>query len=42
VPRDVAATLSPKLQDLLGYNVIPPFIGYVDGRHPRKSLKHKL
>ena len=26
------------LQELLGYNVHPPFIGYVDGRHPRKLL----
>jgi hypothetical protein len=26
------------LQELLGYNVYPPFIGYVDGRHPAKLL----
>jgi hypothetical protein len=26
------------LQELLGYNVHPPFIGYVDGRHPRRTL----
>jgi ectoine hydroxylase-related dioxygenase (phytanoyl-CoA dioxygenase family) len=38
VPRAVAATVSPKLQELLGYNVYPPFIGYVDGRHPRRLL----
>jgi len=38
VPRAVVATLSPKLQELLGYNVCPPFIGYVDGRHPRRLL----
>jgi ectoine hydroxylase-related dioxygenase (phytanoyl-CoA dioxygenase family) len=38
VPRAVVATLSPKLQELLGYNVYPPFIGYVDGRHPRRLL----
>jgi ectoine hydroxylase-related dioxygenase (phytanoyl-CoA dioxygenase family) len=24
-----------RLQELLGYNIRPPFIGYVDGRHPR-------
>ncbi len=24
--------------ELLGYNIYPPFIGYVDGRHPRKLL----
>jgi ectoine hydroxylase-related dioxygenase (phytanoyl-CoA dioxygenase family) len=38
VPRSVVATLPPKLQELLGYNVYPPFIGYVDGRHPRRLL----
>ncbi|MEY2435633.1 MAG: hypothetical protein QOF97_469, partial [Acidimicrobiaceae bacterium] len=25
-------------QELLGYNIYPPFVGYVDGRHPRRSL----
>ena len=39
VPREVAAELSPELQELLGYNVYPPFVGYVDGRHPRRSLQ---
>jgi ectoine hydroxylase-related dioxygenase (phytanoyl-CoA dioxygenase family) len=38
VPPEVAKTLSPRLQELLGYNIYPPFIGYVDGRHPRKLL----
>ena len=38
VPRDVAAELSPELQELLGYNIYPPFVGYVDGRHPRRTL----
>jgi ectoine hydroxylase-related dioxygenase (phytanoyl-CoA dioxygenase family) len=38
VPRDVAATLPARLQELLGYNVYPPFLGNVDGRHPRKYL----
>jgi hypothetical protein len=26
------------MQELLGYNIYPPFIGYVDGRHPAKLL----
>ncbi len=39
VPREVAATLPARLQELLGYNVYPPFIGNVDGRHPRKYLE---
>lgn len=38
VPRDVAATLPERLQELLGYGICPPFVGYVDGRHPRRSL----
>ena len=38
VPRDVVRTLPERMQELLGYNVYPPFLGYVDGRHPRKVL----
>jgi ectoine hydroxylase-related dioxygenase (phytanoyl-CoA dioxygenase family) len=38
VAPEVARDLSPRLQELLGYNIHPPFIGYVDGRHPRKLL----
>jgi ectoine hydroxylase-related dioxygenase (phytanoyl-CoA dioxygenase family) len=38
VPPEVASTLPERLQELLGYNIYPPFIGYVDGRHPRKLL----
>ena len=38
VPRDVVAGLPERLQELLGYNIYPPFVGYVDGRHPRRVL----
>jgi ectoine hydroxylase-related dioxygenase (phytanoyl-CoA dioxygenase family) len=38
VPPEQAATLPERLQELLGYNVHPPFIGYVDGRHPKRTL----
>jgi len=38
VPRDVAAQLPERLQELLGYGIYPPFVGYVDGRHPRRAL----
>ena len=38
MPTDVVAALPEQLQDLLGYNVRPPFVGYVDGRHPRRLL----
>ena len=39
VPRHVVAQLPERLQELLGYNVYPPFVGYVDGRHPRRVLE---
>jgi len=39
VPPDLARTLPERLQELLGYNITYPFIGYVDGRHPRKLLQ---
>jgi ectoine hydroxylase-related dioxygenase (phytanoyl-CoA dioxygenase family) len=38
VPRATVRTLPERLQDLLGYNIYPPFLGYVDGRHPRSVL----
>ncbi len=38
VPPPLAATLPVRLQELLGYNLAPPFLGYVDGRHPRRLL----
>jgi ectoine hydroxylase-related dioxygenase (phytanoyl-CoA dioxygenase family) len=37
-PEQVRA-LPSRLQDLLGYNIYPPFLGYVDGRHPRRTLE---
>jgi len=41
VPRAVVAQLPEQLQELLGYNVRPPFMGYVDGRHPRRMLERE-
>jgi ectoine hydroxylase-related dioxygenase (phytanoyl-CoA dioxygenase family) len=38
VPPAQARLLPERLQELLGYNIHPPFIGYVDGRHPRSLL----
>jgi ectoine hydroxylase-related dioxygenase (phytanoyl-CoA dioxygenase family) len=38
VPRAVARDLPGRLQELLGYGIYPPFVGYVDGSHPRKVL----
>jgi ectoine hydroxylase-related dioxygenase (phytanoyl-CoA dioxygenase family) len=39
VPKAVVRSLEPRLQELLGYNIHPPFLGNVDGRHPRKFLE---
>ncbi|MBV9097094.1 MAG: phytanoyl-CoA dioxygenase family protein [Frankiaceae bacterium] len=39
VPPDVVRTLPERLQELLGYGIHPPFVGYVDGRHPRRLLE---
>jgi ectoine hydroxylase-related dioxygenase (phytanoyl-CoA dioxygenase family) len=38
VPRGIVRQLPERLQELLGYNIYPPFVGYVDGSHPRKVL----
>ena len=39
VPATSSRTLPERLQELLGYNIYPPFLGYVDGRHPRRVLR---
>jgi ectoine hydroxylase-related dioxygenase (phytanoyl-CoA dioxygenase family) len=38
VSPEVARTLPKRLRELLGYNIYPPFVGYVDGRHPDRAL----
>lgn len=37
-PPDLVRGLPERLQALLGYDLYPPFLGYVDGRHPRHLL----
>lgn len=39
VPPAVAAQYPPRVQALLGYGLYPPFIGYVDGRDPRRLVE---
>ena len=41
VPPDMAARYPRRVQELLGYNIHPPFMGFVDGRHPAKTLPPK-
>ncbi len=38
VPRSIVRQLPQRLQELLGYDIYPPFLGYVDGTHPRRVL----
>lgn len=39
VPAQRARTMSPRLQQLLGYNIWPPFMGQVTASHPLKTLR---
>jgi ectoine hydroxylase-related dioxygenase (phytanoyl-CoA dioxygenase family) len=36
--RDVVAELSEDMKRLLGYSIHPPFMGMVDGMHPKRKL----
>ena len=38
VPPEQARQLPLRAQELLGYSIHPPFMGYVDGMHPRRLL----
>lgn len=39
VPREMARAMSPRLKQLLGYDIWPPFMGQVTGSHPLKALE---
>ena len=39
VRKEIVTKLPERLQELLGWDVAPPFIGYVDGRHPKRTLR---
>jgi ectoine hydroxylase-related dioxygenase (phytanoyl-CoA dioxygenase family) len=38
IPTDRAKAMSPRLRELLGYSIHPPFMGQLAGRHPEKAL----
>lgn len=38
VPPDKAGELPPRLAELAGYSIRPPFMGYVDGLHPARFI----
>ncbi|MFK8048725.1 MAG: phytanoyl-CoA dioxygenase family protein [Halioglobus sp.] len=39
IPPERVATMTPKVQSLLGYSIHPPFMGQVTAYHPRKALE---
>lgn len=39
VPPELARGMAPRLQELLGYAIWPPFMGHVTASHPRKTLQ---
>ena len=38
ISTELAREMPPRLQELIGYHLYPDFLGFVDGRHPRKVL----
>ncbi len=41
VSQSKVATLPERVQQLIGYSIHPPFMGYVDGVHPARVLSDK-
>ena len=39
VPPQLVSGMAPRLQELLGYAIWPPFMGHVTASHPRKTLE---
>ena len=39
VTPELARALPKRLRELLGYSIYPPFVGYVDGRHPERVVE---
>jgi ectoine hydroxylase-related dioxygenase (phytanoyl-CoA dioxygenase family) len=39
IPREQVAGMSPRLKQLLGYDIWPPFMGQVTASHPAKALE---
>jgi ectoine hydroxylase-related dioxygenase (phytanoyl-CoA dioxygenase family) len=39
VPPAIVGLMSPRLQTLLGYEIMPPFMGHVTASHPTKVLR---
>ena len=39
IPRAQARAMPERVQQLLGYSIHPPFMGHVNGLHPRRLLQ---
>ena len=39
VPPEIARTLPERARELIGYSIHAPFMGYVDGMHPGRTLE---
>jgi ectoine hydroxylase-related dioxygenase (phytanoyl-CoA dioxygenase family) len=39
IPPEIVASLSDDLQSLMGYAIRPPFMGHVNGMHPKRLLE---
>lgn len=39
VPAEIADTLPERARELIGYSIHPPFMGHVDGLHPKRLLR---
>lgn len=39
VPPEIVAGYPERVQQLLGYNIHPPFMGHANGMHPNRTLK---
>lgn len=42
IPPDVVRGLSEDLRSLLGYAIRPPFMGHVNGMHPKRLLEKRI
>jgi ectoine hydroxylase-related dioxygenase (phytanoyl-CoA dioxygenase family) len=42
IPAEVAEKLPARARELVGYSIHPPFMGYVDGVHPRRLLQTEV
>ena len=39
VPAEIANTLPERVRELIGYSIHPPFMGHVNGLHPKRLLR---